>query len=269
MDLTYFLVDFENVQPPDLGLLGDPGYRVKLFHGPHQNKLDMDVVKALQPLGDRVEYIQSDRHGKNALDFHVAFYIGRLLEKHEANGKTARFVVVSKDRDFDPLLSHVRSLGYSAQQVITIRDALGAGGEELKPAPIPAVYGPDPQAAVAALVVQQPQPAVPPAPVASHAPQDEKQEETPPVPTLAAPTPKKSAPAQKPGAEVIEKVVEHLRTHPKNRPAKRETLERHIPSLLGGKASNATAQGVIAELVRLKIVAFNDKKVSYALKVKK
>jgi len=165
MDLTYFLVDFENVQPPDLGLLGDPGYRVKLFHGPHQNKLDMDVVKALQPLGDRVEYIQSDRHGKNALDFHVAFYIGRLLEKHQANGKTARFVVVSKDRDFDPLLSHVRSLGYAARQVVTIRDALGTGSEGIKPAPIPAVDGPEPHATVAALVAQQPQPSVQPAPV--------------------------------------------------------------------------------------------------------
>jgi len=268
MDLTYFLVDFENVQPPDLGLLCDPGYRVKFFHGPHQNKLDMDVVKALQPLGDRVEYIQSDRHGKNALDFHVAFYIGRLLEKHQANGKTARFVVVSKDRDFEPVLSHVRSLGYAARQVVTIRDALGAGCEEIKPAPIPAVDGPDPQAGVAALVAQRPQHAVLPAPVASRARQEEKQEEKPPVPTLAS-TPKKSAPAKKPGAEVIEKVVEHLRTHPKNRPAKRETLERHIPSLLGGKASNATVEGVIGELVRLKIVAFKDKKVSYSLNVKK
>jgi hypothetical protein len=35
------------------------------------------------------------------------------------------------------------------------------------------------------------------------------------------------------------------------------------------KTSNATVQGAIAELVRLKKVAFNDKKVSYALKVKK
>ena len=80
---------------------------------------------------------------------------------------------------------------------------------------------------------------------------------------------KKQTPAMKPAAEVIEKVIEHLRTHPKNRPAKRVTLERHILCLLGGKTSSATVQGVIAELVRLKQVAFNDKKVSYALKGKK
>ena len=57
--------------------------------------------------------------------------------------------------------------------------------------------------------------------------------------------------------------------HYRVKPAKRATLERHILSLLGGTTSAAIVQGVIAELVRLKLLAFNDKKVSYALKGKK
>jgi len=268
MELTYILVDFENVQPRDLGLLCEPHYRVKLFHGPHQNKLDIEVVKALQPLGDRVEYVQSERHGKNALDFHVAFTIGRLLEKHHSDGRAARFVVVSKDRDFDPLLAHVRSLGYSAQQVVTIRDALGTGSEEIEPAPIPAIVEPDRHAAGSAPPARQSEPTETPASGASNAPHENNPDEKPPVPSVVA-VPKKQTPAKKPAAEVLDTVIEHLRTHPKNRPAKRVTLERHILCLLGGKTSSATVQGVIAELVRLKQVAFNDKKVSYALKGKK
>ena len=63
-----------------------------------------------------MKYIQSDRHGKNALDFHIAFYMGRLLEGLEANGTptsgNTRFVVISHDGGFDALISHVQSHGY-------------------------------------------------------------------------------------------------------------------------------------------------------------
>ena len=120
MELTYILVDFENVQPQDLGLLDGQQYRVKVFHGSHQNKLDMAIVKALQPLGGHVEYVQSETPGKNALDFHVAFCLGRLLQAHQSTGMPARFAVISRDGGFDPLLRHVRSLGYAAKQAGSI-----------------------------------------------------------------------------------------------------------------------------------------------------
>lgn len=236
MDLTYVLVDFENVQPRDLGLLGDPGYRVKLFHGPHQTKLDVEVVKALQPLGDRVEYVQSDRHGKNVLDFHMAFDIGRLVEKHRASGQAARFVIVSKDRDFDPLLAHVRSLGFHAQQVVAVGDAVGAGAQAATRASPPVGVGPCPAAPGDKRVVPAP-----------------------------AGTTKNSASAKQPEAAAIETVVQRLRAHATNRPTTRKTLERHIPALLGGKASSATVRRVIAELVRLGHVAFENEKVRYSL----
>lgn len=85
MSLTYILVDFENVQPTaaDIKLIRGADYRVRLFHGPHQNRFDAELVKALQPLGVQVEYIQCERNGKNALDFHIAFYVGRLVQKGE------------------------------------------------------------------------------------------------------------------------------------------------------------------------------------------
>lgn len=128
MDLTYILVDFENVQPPDMGLLTGEQYQLRIFRGPHQKKLDFDIAESLQPLGDRVKYIQSDRHGKNALDFHIAFYMGRLLQELQATGSASsdtRFVVISKDGGFDALMNHVQSLGYGAMKAASIRQALG------------------------------------------------------------------------------------------------------------------------------------------------
>ena len=115
--LTYILIDFENVKPTaaDLKLIRGAGYRVLFFHGPHQNKFDADIVKVLQPLGIQVEFIQCERAGKNALDFHIAFNLGRLVQDSQSaaalSGKTAGFFIVSKDSGFDVLLGHVRTLG--------------------------------------------------------------------------------------------------------------------------------------------------------------
>ena len=49
MSLTYILIDFENLQPTaaDVSLIRGPDYRVLIFHGPHQNKFDAGMVKAL------------------------------------------------------------------------------------------------------------------------------------------------------------------------------------------------------------------------------
>ena len=103
MNLTYILIDFENVQPAaeELSLIRGADYRVRLFHGPHQNRFDADVAKALQPLGSQLEYFQSEAKGKNALDFHIAFALGRLVQEggvtFASTGSKMRFVVVSRD----------------------------------------------------------------------------------------------------------------------------------------------------------------------------
>jgi hypothetical protein len=107
MSLTYILIDFENVHPPaaEMSLIRGADYRVRIFHGPHQTRFDAEMVKALQPLGVQAEYVQCERKGKNALDFHVAFYLGRLVQECEAAaappGKRAAFFIVSKDSGFD------------------------------------------------------------------------------------------------------------------------------------------------------------------------
>ena len=129
LPLTYILVDFENVQPQvaDLGLLRGDGFRVLIFHGVHQNKFDVGMYKALQPLGDKVELVQSDRQGPDVLDFHISFYLGRLVQQHLGQSgamQSARFFVISKDRGFDSLIVHIRSLGFEAHRVATIRAAL-------------------------------------------------------------------------------------------------------------------------------------------------
>lgn len=113
MSLQFFLIDFENVQPKKLGALKPGTCRIKLFLGQTQSKVTVDLWKTLQPFGDDVEAVQITGNGPNAVDFHIAFYIGRLAVMHPG----ASFVIVSKDTGFDPLVKHLAGLKIACKRI--------------------------------------------------------------------------------------------------------------------------------------------------------
>jgi len=101
---SYVLIDFENVQPKNLGLLESQPFKVFVFVGANQTKVPFELARALQALGKHAEYIKISGIGQNALDFHIAYYIGKLA----AGEPNAQFHVISKDKGFDPLIKHLR-----------------------------------------------------------------------------------------------------------------------------------------------------------------
>jgi len=114
----FVLVDFENIQPKDIGALNGGPFRIKVFVGAHQAKIPLDIVRALQAFGPDAEYIHIDGSGMNALDFHIAYYIGRLV----AETPGARFYVLSKDTGFDPLIKHLTAQNISCKRLKSIAD---------------------------------------------------------------------------------------------------------------------------------------------------
>jgi hypothetical protein len=102
--MNYVMIDFENVQPESLAALQQDHFKVFIFVGANQAKVPFEVASALQPLGSRAEYIKISGNGANALDFHIAFYIGQLA----AADSTAFFHIISKDTGFDPLIAHLK-----------------------------------------------------------------------------------------------------------------------------------------------------------------
>jgi len=58
---NYVLVDFENVQPKDIGLLKDGPFKVKVFLGPNQSKIPVSLASSLQSLGDMPNTSLSER----------------------------------------------------------------------------------------------------------------------------------------------------------------------------------------------------------------
>jgi hypothetical protein len=113
---NYVLIDYESVQPEDVSLLKQQHFQVIVFVGAHQTKIAFETAAALQQMGSNAEYVKISGSGPNALDFHIAFYIGQIAEKDPE----AYFHIVSKDAGFDPLLSHLKTRKFRALRVKTV-----------------------------------------------------------------------------------------------------------------------------------------------------
>ena len=105
MRTNYVLIDYENVQPEALSVLDQDHFKVIVFVGASQTKVSFESAAALQRMGSKAEYVKISGTGSNALDFHIAFYIGQLATQDP----TAYFHIISRDTGFDPLIQHLKT----------------------------------------------------------------------------------------------------------------------------------------------------------------
>jgi len=119
MTTNYVLVDFENVQP-DLSMLANTSFRVKVFFGAKQQegRVPFKLLDAMLALAGNVEPIKVMRSGSNAVDMHIAYYVGRLVEKEPA----AEIHIISGDTDFDPLVEYLKSKGVKCKRAKSIAE---------------------------------------------------------------------------------------------------------------------------------------------------
>jgi hypothetical protein len=111
--MIHVLIDYESIQPRHLETWADEDTNVTVFVGAHQERLPFDFVAAMQALGARARYVKIARAGKNALDFHLAFYLGELA----AREPTATFRVMSRDGGFDVLIEHLQARGLTVERI--------------------------------------------------------------------------------------------------------------------------------------------------------
>jgi hypothetical protein len=76
-----------------------------VFVGANQTKIPFDLATTMQSFGDNGKYIKISGNGQNALDFHIAFYVGQL----SLQDPDGYFHIISKDTGFDPLIKHLRT----------------------------------------------------------------------------------------------------------------------------------------------------------------
>lgn len=253
MTQEFILVDFENVQPSSLGALRPGDCHIRLFAGEHQKKVDIGLVQALQQFGKHAEYIQIVGNGKDALDFHIAFYIGRLSATHAG----ASFTIVSRDTGFDPLVKHLAGLGISCRRIAAIagapaskstRTSAAANKPAAKPVPKPATKLASKSAAPAkkAAAKTTPRPAAaPPRAVA-------KPEPAPAASHGAAPSTSR-----------LNDVLERLEGLKAARPGTVKTFRSSLKAWFKPPPSEAEADALLDQLAKLGRISVAGNKLSY------
>src|SRR5262249_55059356 len=93
-----------------------------LFFGAGQKSVPREFLKAALKLRERFVSIDIEGQGKNALDFHIAYYLGQYLTQ---SAKTP-CVILSKDRGFDSLIKHLGLRGFNVRRASTLREAAPA-----------------------------------------------------------------------------------------------------------------------------------------------
>jgi PIN domain len=135
------LIDYENVQNVDLSQVARMDCLVCVFTGSAQNKIPIELVSSAQALGHRLSWIRIEGSGPNALDFHIAYYLGASIAKNPGN----EYYVLSKDKGFDPLLKHIAKEKVVCKRISSISEIKGTVSpmERRQAKPLRAVKEPD------------------------------------------------------------------------------------------------------------------------------
>jgi PIN domain len=127
MPKRYVLIDYENVQPGTLARLDPKRHAIRVFVGANQSKMPTSLITAMQQFDHRC--IQIAASGRNALDLHIAYYIGRIAVSEPG----ASFHIVSKDAGFDPLMGHLKSEGIAAERISAIDEIAETKASRVEP----------------------------------------------------------------------------------------------------------------------------------------
>ncbi len=226
---NHIFVDFENVHEVDLSLIGQMSVHVTVLVGAKQTKLDAELVEKLVRHADSVNLVRLLEPGRNAIDFTLAYYVGRAA----VLDPSGYFHIISGDTGYDPLIAHLRRNHVKAQRHENFET-------------IKAKLNNNTAAEPAAVVTTATDSIAKPVP----------------SPKIISTNTLKVVSLDEQAVEVLE----HLRGHPKNRPAKEATLAHHISSLLGKGATGEDVHQVVQALRDTNKISINERgRVTYLL----
>jgi hypothetical protein len=230
----YVFVDFENVQAVKLELIRGRPVMVIMVVGKDQTKVPLDLVAQLMEHSSQVRLVRTEVKGKNALDFVLSAEVG-------AQGVVdtkASFHIVSRDKGFDALVAHFRSMGREAAR----HDAF---------VKVPAFGGSGPAVARKSAGTAARKTAVAAAPVTRRAP--------------VAPVARRAAVRGDALEQWLGKMEARLAPGAGNRPRREAALRRLVRDQLGAGPSEEDIGRVLAKLVAKGVVTVgNQGAVSYA-----
>jgi NTP pyrophosphatase (non-canonical NTP hydrolase) len=284
---THVLLDYENVQPSDAelrALVPDAG-QVWVFHGPHQH----EVEKRFASFGTGATAVPISKSGKNALDFHLSFYMGYIASRNP----NLKMVVVANDKGYEPMLEHAKAMGFvvrrqphgevkapakkTAAKKVAAKEAPAKKAAAKKAAarksaakPVATKKAVAKNAAPAPVAKRTPAQKVLPAKKSARAKQvgtkggvgAARKAATIPISVealgtgaaIASPSAIRSATVSD---SDIKKITENLRKVGVNRPTKPAALRRLLKSLLAAETGDASIEAALGKLVAAGTVAIN------------
>lgn len=228
--MNHVFIDFENVHQVDLTLIGAKSVSFTLMVGPKQTKLDSDLVEKLMAHSASVQLVKLKSSGKNALDFALAYYLGRAA----LADPTGYFHIVSKDGGFDPLIEHLRSRHIHVYRHVSCADLTFTWSGKKAPVSEPIVEKTVAKKVVAKKVATK---------------------------TVAKKAAKKAAGKVDFGATWMERVLKDFKEHPVAQPKKRKALIAKIANLIKKTVDGPEVQAVIARMVKAGKLKFDEKDV--------
>ena len=219
--MNHVFVDFENVPSVDLSAIGDKPVEVTLLIGEKQRRLDLRLVRQIHEHATKVTLIEVGASGRNALDLVLAWHLGKTSERHSED----TFFVVSKDRDFDPLLAHLRARGLRVARV----ESFSA---------LPFLAPPPRKEAAARRTASS-------ARVRGALSESPLPDDSPTVPAAAE--------------DRLGKLINRLQHKTKARPVRRRTLLSHIRAFYGNDLTEAEAEAIVATLEQRTVITVDER----------
>jgi len=270
MTKLHTLVDLENVHPKieDLRKLVPRMTDAWVFHGPNQAR----EAAQLKAAHDAITLVPHSGKGKNALDFHLSFYLGYVA----ARQPEASLVVVANDTGYDSMISHAKTLGFSVQRIGFQAQAVPAVAKKSVAAKKVAAK---PQAGAVSTRTHATSDA-PPAKTAAvpanktvpankatgkKAPAKKQAAANKPAAKATAPAKKLVQPASAAGSEskAYLRVKKALAKMGKEFPHRLKSFHRHVQAMLGKDSAESEMGMVIRQLERAGIVTIAGDQVTY------
>ena len=117
--MKHILIDYENIQPKSFDAIATDECHIWLFLGTNQQKsLPLELVETLLRFDSKnVHIIKMQHTGKNALDFYLSFYLGKISEIDSY----ADVCILARDSGYDVLVEHLNSV-YDGIDIIRAAD---------------------------------------------------------------------------------------------------------------------------------------------------
>lgn len=225
--MNHVFVDFENVHQVDLALIGAKSVSFTLMVGPQQTKLDSALVEKLMEHSASVRLVKLKSKAKNALDFALAYYLGRAA----LADPTACFHIIAKDGGYDPLIEHLRERHIHVQRHVSCAEFTS--------------HWPGKKLAVGGAMVEK----TAPKRVAA---------KKVPAKTAVKKVAKGAVGEMDPGETWMERVLKDFKEHPEVRPKKRKALIAKIANLIKKTADGPEVAAVIERMAKAGKLQFDE-----------